>query len=234
MKLRSILSPTIPERRPPAWREVAAALHRRSVLRLGILFIALLATTTFASASSTMKPSDKPTPTTERITLGGGCFWCLDAMFKTLSGVKSVTCGYAGGQIKNPTYKQVCSGETGHAEVVQVEFDAAQITLPKILEAFWDAHDPTTLNRQGADEGTQYRSIILYSSENQRAAAEQSKTEAAKSLSRPIVTEIVPLKDFFSAEDYHQDYFKKNPHAGYCQAVIAPKLKKFSNRDAKP
>ena len=234
MKLSSILPPAIPERRPPARRETTAPPNRRFVLLLGIFFTVLMATTTFASPSSTMKASDKPSQSTERITLGGGCFWCLDAMFKTLSGVKSVTSGYAGGQTPHPTYKQVCSGETGHAEVVQIEFDAAQITLPKILEAFWDAHDPTTLNRQGADEGTQYRSIILYSNDTQRATAEQSKTEAAKSYSRPIVTEIVPLKDFFPAEDYHQDYFKKNPHAGYCQAVIAPKLKKFSHRDAKP
>ena len=234
MKLRLVLPFTALDRRLPLQRAVAPPRPQRLVPLLAILSTLLLATTAIASPSSTMKSSDQTNAPTERITLGGGCFWCLDAMFRTLPGVKSVTSGYAGGHTPNPTYKQVCSGDTGHAEVVQIEFDAAKITLPKLLEAFWDAHDPTTLNRQGADEGTQYRSIILYSSGSQHTVAEQSKTVAAKGFSRPIVTEIVPLKEFFAAEDYHQDYFKKNPHAGYCQAVIAPKLKKFSSHNPKP
>jgi peptide-methionine (S)-S-oxide reductase len=202
--------------------------------RSTLILTALLTAAAVASSTFTMKSSDISTHPTERITLGGGCFWCLDAMFKTLPGVKSVTSGYAGGRVPNPTYKQVCAGDTGHAEVVQVEFDPAQTTLGKLLDAFWDAHDPTTLNRQGADVGTQYRSIILFASDAQWAVAEKSKAEAAKSFSQPIVTEIVALKEFFPAEGYHQDYFNKNPHAGYCQAVIAPKLKKFTHREAKP
>ena len=202
--------------------------------RSTLVLTALLTAAAVASPTPAMKSSDSSTASTERITLGGGCFWCLDAMFKTLPGVKSVTSGYAGGHVPNPTYKQVCSGDTGHAEVVQVEFDPAQITLAKLLGAFWDAHDPTTPNRQGADVGTQYRSIILFASDAQHTAAEKSKAEAAKGFARPIVTEIVALKEFFPAEDYHQDYFNKNPHAGYCQAVIAPKLKKFTHRDAPP
>lgn len=181
----------------------------------------------------TMQATDKPTSQLERITLGGGCFWCLDAMFRTIPGVKSVVCGYAGGNTVNPTYKDVCSGDTGHAEIVQIDFDPTQISLQKVLQAFWECHDPTTLNRQGADEGTQYRSIILYNGESQHKVVEQSKTDASKMFSRPIVTQIVPLRDFYRAEEYHQDYFKKNPHAGYCQAVIAPKVKKLSEREAK-
>jgi peptide-methionine (S)-S-oxide reductase len=179
----------------------------------------------------TMQATEKSTQQLEHLTLGGGCFWCLDAMFRTIPGVKSVVCGYAGGNTVNPTYKDVCTGDTGHAEVVQIDFDATQTSLKKLLQAFWECHDPTTLNRQGADEGTQYRSIILYTGKNQRTVAEESKSEAIKTFSRPIVTQIIPLKAFYRAEEYHQDYFKKNPHAGYCQAVIAPKVKKFSQRE---
>jgi peptide-methionine (S)-S-oxide reductase len=144
-----------------------------------------------------------------------------------LPGVKSVASGYAGGTRDNPTYKEVCTGNTGHAEVIQVEFDPAKVSLEKLLATFWEAHDPTTLNRQGHDSGTQYRSIILYANAAQKAAAEKSKAEAQKHFSQPIVTEIVELKKFYKAEDYHQDYYRLNGHAPYCQAVIRPKVEKF-------
>jgi peptide-methionine (S)-S-oxide reductase len=166
----------------------------------------------------------------ETATLGGGCFWCTEAVFQMLPGVKSVTSGYAGGTKENPTYKEVCSGNTGHAEVIQIAYDPKVISYEKLLETFWEAHDPTTLNRQGADTGTQYRSIILYSSDAQKAAAERSKAEAQKHLSRPIVTEIAPLKKFYPGEDYHQDYYRNNPNAGYCRAVIRPKVEKFEKK----
>jgi peptide-methionine (S)-S-oxide reductase len=147
-----------------------------------------------------------------------------------LPGVKSVTSGYAGGDQPNPTYKEVCAGTTGHAEVVQIEFDPAQISFDKILETFWEAHDPTTLNRQGADTGTQYRSIILCHDAAQRAAAEKSKASAQKMFTRPIVTQIVPLEKFYPAEAYHQDYFRNNPAQGYCQMVIRPKVEQFEKK----
>jgi peptide-methionine (S)-S-oxide reductase len=164
---------------------------------------------------------------TEMAVLGGGCFWCLEAVYKRIEGVKSVVSGYAGGSKVDPTYEQVCTGSTGHAEVVQVEFDPAVVSYERILETFWKAHDPTSLNRQGADVGSQYRSIILYRDEAQRAAAERSRSQAAKRYERPIVTEILPLEVFYRAEDYHQDYFAKNPYAAYCAFVIRPKLQKM-------
>jgi len=193
---------------------------------------ALLLAAALPASSDIMKTNNPSSASTETLTLGGGCFWCLEALFETLPGVKSVASGYAGGKNENPTYQQICGGDTGHAEVVQVQFDPAQISLGKLLESFWVAHDPTTLNRQGNDVGTQYRSVIFYHSDTQRAAAEQSKATAQKELSRPIVTEIVPLKTFYRAEEYHQDYFRKNPANAYCQAVIPPKLKKFKAKQA--
>ncbi len=170
----------------------------------------------------------------ELATLGGGCFWCIDAVFERLDGVKKVTSGYAGGTIARPTYEEVCSGSTGHAEVVQISFDPAKISYEKLLEVFWQAHDPTTLNRQGPDFGTQYRSIILYQNEKQKAAAEKSRAEAAKKFTSPIVTEIVPLKEFYPAENYHQDYFRLNGHAPYCRFVIAPKVEKLKKEKIIP
>jgi peptide-methionine (S)-S-oxide reductase len=164
---------------------------------------------------------------TETVVLGGGCFWCLEAVYKRIEGVKSIVSGYAGGSKADPSYEQVYTGSTGHAEVVQVEFDPAVVSYERILEIFWKAHDPTSLNRQGADVGSQYRSIILYRDEAQRAAAERSRAQAAKRYERPIVTEILPLKAFYRAEDYHQDYFAKNPYAAYCAFVIRPKLQKM-------
>lgn len=167
---------------------------------------------------------------TEFATLGGGCFWCTEAIFQMLPGVKSVASGYAGGTTVNPTYKEVCTGKTGHAEVIQIEFDPKEVSYEKILATFWDAHDPTTLNQQGADTGTQYRSIILYADEAQKAAAEKSKAEAQKHFGKPIVTEIVPLKHFYKSEDYHQNYYRSNPNQPYCRAVIRPKVEKFEKK----
>jgi peptide-methionine (S)-S-oxide reductase len=164
---------------------------------------------------------------TESATFGGGCFWCMEAVFERLPGVKSVVSGFAGGHTANPTYEQVCAGDTGHAEVTQIEFDPAKISYEKLLDVFWQAHDPTTLNRQGADEGTQYRSIILYHSEAQKLAAEKSKAGAQKIFKHPIVTEIVPFAKFFKAENSHQEYYDNHSSAPYCQMVIAPKLEKL-------
>jgi peptide-methionine (S)-S-oxide reductase len=165
---------------------------------------------------------------------GGGCFWCAEAVFQRIPGVKSVTSGFAGGTTVNPTYEDVCTGTTGHAEVIQIKFDPAAISYEKLLEIFWDAHDPTTLNRQGADRGTQYRSIILYSDEAQKAAAEKSKAEAAPHFSSPIVTQIVPLTKFYSAEGYHQNYYNLHSNEGYCQFVIGPKLRKLIDKGVIP
>jgi peptide-methionine (S)-S-oxide reductase len=167
------------------------------------------------------------TNTIETATLGGGCFWCLEAVYERLPGVISVTSGYAGGHTTNPTYQQVCQGDTGHAEVTQIEFDSAKISYAKLLDVFWQAHDPTTLNRQGADEGTQYRSIILCHGEAQKLAAEKSKAGAQNNFKHPIVTEIVPFAKFYKAEDYHQEYYDNHASAPYCQIIIAPKLKKL-------
>jgi peptide-methionine (S)-S-oxide reductase len=164
----------------------------------------------------------------ETATIGGGCFWCAEAVFQRIPGVKSVVSGFAGGTVANPTYEQVCTGKTGHAEVIQLKFDPAVISYERVLEIFWAAHDPTTLNRQGNDTGTQYRSIILYSGDQQKKAAEASKAKASKQFKDPIVTEIVPLKAFFPAEDYHQDFYNLNKNSqSYCQFVITPHLKKL-------
>ncbi len=177
-----------------------------------------------------IKPMENSTNHTETATLGGGCFWCTEALFQMLPGVKSVASGYAGGTKPNPTYQDVCSGRTGHAEVIQIEFDPKAVSYEKILSTFWDAHDPTTLNQQGADHGTQYRSIILYNSEAQKGAAEKSKAEAQKLFDKPIVTEIAPLKAFYKAEGYHQDYYRSNPNQPYCRVVIQPKVEKFEKK----
>jgi len=164
---------------------------------------------------------------TEKATLGGGCFWCVEAVYETLPGVLAVTSGYAGGQTPDPTYEQICTGKTGHAEVVQVEYDPAKISYERIVDLFWEAHDPTTLNRQGADTGTQYRSIILTSDDAQEKIAEASKARAQAKFQSPIVTEIVPLEKFYPAEGYHQDFYHQNPMHPYNLAVTRPKLKKF-------
>ena len=166
----------------------------------------------------------------EVATLGGGCFWCTEAIFQMLPGVKSVGSGYAGGTKENPTYKEVCAGNTGHAEVIQIKYDPKVISYEKLIGTFWEAHDPTTMNSQGPDHGTQYRSIILYSSEAQKAEAEKSKAMAQKHFRQPIVTEIVPLKHFYPAEDYHQEYYRANPNQPYCRMVIRPKVEKFEKK----
>ncbi len=186
-----------------------------------------------AQAGSPNPPMNTPLPSTassvtESATFGGGCFWCIEVIFERLPGVKSVVSGYAGGHTENPTYKAVCSGDTGHAEVVQIEFDPRQISYERLLDWFWQSHDPTTLNRQGPDVGTQYRSVIFYHDEAQRVAAEKSKAGAAKRVARPIVTEIQPLTRFYRAEGYHQDYYRNNPSQPYCRAIIRPKLEKLS------
>ena len=162
----------------------------------------------------------------ETITLAGGCFWCIEAAFAELRGVERVRSGYAGGKTANPTYRQVCSGTTGHAEVVDVTFDPAVISLHDILSVFFTVHDPTTLNRQGADVGTQYRSAIYTRSPEQQAAAKQAIHDAGGLWSAPIVTEVAPLETFYPAEDYHQDYYALNGEQPYCRAVIAPKIDK--------
>ena len=165
----------------------------------------------------------------EIATLAGGCFWCLEAVFAELRGVEKVVSGYAGGYVPEPSYRQVCTGTTGHAEVVQITFDPREISFKELLEVFFTIHDPTTLNRQGGDVGTQYRSAIFYHTPEQKAVAEQVMAEvnAAKLWDAPIVTEISPLTTFFPAEDYHQEYYQLNPDQPYCRAVIAPKVAKF-------
>lgn len=174
---------------------------------------------------------DKTKPNLEIATLGAGCFWCVEAVFQELTGVYKVESGYAGGESPNPSYKEVTSGRTGHAEVVQVHFDPSEISFEDILEVFWYTHDPTTLNRQGNDVGTQYRSVVFYHDEDQRLKTEYSKKEVAVQVwDNPIVTEISPFKGFYKAEGYHQNYFIENPNQGYCRAVIAPKVAKFRKR----
>ena len=181
------------------------------------ILIAILAPLTAAMAAD------------EKAVLGGGCFWCIDAVFHGQPGVKSVVSGYAGGTVPHPTYEQVCTGKTGHAEVVEITFDPALTSYEKILDLFWAAHDPTTLNRQGPDSGTQYRSIIVAQNPDQRAAAEKSKAAAQPKFRQPVVTEIVEGKTFYPAEEHHQDFFERNPGSPYCRAVIAPKLEKLKS-----
>ena len=164
----------------------------------------------------------------ETAIIGGGCFWCTEAVFEKVDGVKDVISGYAGGKNPNPTYKEICTGLTGHAEVIKILFDPAKITFKEILDIFGDAHDPTTLNRQGADVGTQYRSTIMYLNESQKQTAEKWKIQLNDKLQDPVVTEIVPAPKFYEAEKYHQDYYEKNPNQGYCNFVIRPKLKKLN------
>jgi len=160
-------------------------------------------------------------------TLAGGCFWCLEAVYQRIEGVLSVTSGYAGGTTPNPTYEEVCTGETAHAEAIQVAFDPALISYEEILDIFWQAHDPTTLNRQGPDAGTQYRSVIFWKGDSQRDVAEASRKKAQGKLKEPIVTQLLPLEQFWPAEDYHQNYYNSHQSAGYCRMVISPKLKKL-------
>lgn len=170
----------------------------------------------------------------KKIVLGGGCFWCLDPIFKNLTGVEELVVGYAGGSVKSPTYEQVCTGRTGHAEVVEITYNPEVISLSGLLEVFFQVHDPTTLNRQGADKGTQYRSIILVNDESEKGQVKEivEKIDQSNLWRSKIVTQIDVLTDFYPAEDHHQNYFEKNPWAGYCQVVINPKVKKFKEKFA--
>ena len=201
-----------------------------------LICLALLIGGSVAGYSQKMNTpqSSKSTNGTELATFGGGCFWCVEAIFQRLNGVHSVTSGYAGGKTSNPTYEDVCSGQTGHAEVIQVAFDPGKITYEDLLAVFWEAHDPTTLNRQGADVGTQYRSVIFYHDERQKIAAEKSKQSAAAHFKEPIVTQIAPLTNFYKAEGYHQSYYNNHQNAPYCAFVIRPKLDKLLKKLSKP
>jgi peptide-methionine (S)-S-oxide reductase len=206
----------------------------RGFLRLFLWAAALAPILLFPLAMNADPASTNATATLQTATFGGGCFWCAEAVFQRIPGVKSVVSGFAGGTTQNPSYEEVCTGTTGHAEVIQIKFDPAVISYDKLLEIFWEAHDPTTLNRQGADVGTQYRSIILYTNDAQKQAAEKSKAQAASHYTSPIVTQIVPLAHFYSAEDYHQDYYNQHSHQSYCQFVIRPKLRKLIDEGVIP
>ncbi len=197
-------------------------------MKQGLYLLLAAGALTFSAPAQTTNLMD--TNKIEIADFGGGCFWCMEAVFERLPGVISVTSGFAGGATENPTYEQVCTETTGHAEVTEIVFDPAKISYSQLLEVFWQAHDPTTLNRQGADTGTSYRSIILYRDQKQQLEAEKSKLAAQKNFRNPIVTEIVPLKKFYPAEDYHQKYYDNNSSAPYCQIVIAPKLEKLEDK----
>jgi len=194
----------------------------------------LLTVLILMTALSEPQAQAKAVPPTDRATFGSGCFWCTAAFFLPLRGVVNVQSGYMGGHVKNPTYREVCSGLTGHAEVVQITFNPGEVSYEELLEIFWNTHDPTTLNRQGADEGTQYRSVVFYHSAAQQQTAEAYKRQLDKSgvFKAPIVTEISPASVFYVAEDYHQNYYALNPNQGYCQYVIRPKVEKFKKQYA--
>jgi peptide-methionine (S)-S-oxide reductase len=183
----------------------------------------------YMTSSLTSPSAEETTLRTDTATFGTGCFWCTEAIFQQLDGVLKVSSGYSGGQVKNPTYKEVCEGNTGHAECVEIVYDPEKISFDDLLEAFWQTHDPTTLNRQGNDVGTQYRSAIFYHNAEQKAKAEKYKADLDKSgaWDKPIVTEITPASTFYVAENYHQDYYNNNGSAPYCYYVIRPKLEKF-------
>lgn len=202
-----------------------------------IALIALLLGVFINSSSaqqSKTKTMDDNKSNLEKATFGSGCFWCTEAVFLAVKGVEKVESGYSGGKVKNPTYREVCTGMTGHAEVTQITYDPKVISFEDLLEVFWNTHDPTTLNKQGADEGTQYRSVVFYHNEEQKKIAEAYKKqlEASKIYKNPIVTEISPLTTFYKAEDYHQNYYELNPNQGYCQYVIRPKVDKFKKQFA--
>lgn len=182
-----------------------------------------------AGAQPSSPARDESARGLEKATFGAGCFWCVEAVFQRLKGVQSVVSGYSGGQVKNPTYKQVCTGRTGHAEVVQITFDPNQVSYPELLEVFWGTHDPTTRNRQGNDKGPQYRSAIFYHSDEQKKQAEhyKQKLDESGAFRSPIVTEIVAFREFFPAENYHQNYYNLNSRQPYCQLIIQPKMEKL-------
>jgi peptide-methionine (S)-S-oxide reductase len=199
------------------------------LLTLGVVGAALFGGILMQAESPTVMESSEPPAGLARATFGGGCFWCTEAVFQKLKGVHSVVSGYTGGSSKNPTYKQICTGTTGHAEAIQITFDPAVVSFEDLLEIFWKTHDPTTRNRQGNDVGTQYRSVIFYHSADQKHLAEEykQKLDAAGVFAGPIVTEIVPATDFYRAEAYHQNYYAENSTQPYCQVIIGPKLEKL-------
>ena len=204
-------------------------------LRSFLLAAALMPAYVHLNAADPVKTdtatNSKPAASTQKIVVGGGCFWCIEAVFQRVDGVKKIVSGYSGGTIPNPTYDQVCNKDTGHAEVVRVEFDPAKVKLDTLLDVFFAAHDPTTPNQQGADKGPQYRSVIFYANDEQKKAADAAKVRAKKEWSAPIVTEIAPLKEFYDGEAYHQNYFNLNKNRNpYCSVVIAPKLKKLIDK----
>lgn len=205
----------------------------------GLAFLLYLKGLLAMPETSTLEPAEIP-PGMARATFGSGCFWCTEAMFQDLKGVQKVVSGYSGGSSPCPSYRQVCGGDTGHAEGIQVTYDPAVISYEELLEIFWKTHDPTTRDRQGNDVGTQYRSVIFWHSEEQKKLAEAWKKKLDESglFPRPIVTEIVPFKEFYRAEDYHQNYYADNPGQGYCQAIIRPKVDKlhklFADKLVKP
>lgn len=190
-------------------------------------FLTIVVSSTFAQNKKTMESGELKTAT-----FGAGCFWCTEAVFLNVNGVTKVVSGYSGGKIKDPSYREVCSGLTGHAEVTQITYDPKKVSFEELLEVFWNTHDPTTLNRQGADEGTQYRSVVFYNDDEQKKIAElyKKQLEASHVYKNPIVTEISPLINFYPAEDYHQNYYALNPEQGYCQYVIRPKVEKFKKQ----
>jgi peptide-methionine (S)-S-oxide reductase len=198
------------------------------------LTIAAVLTAVSLSFSQPKKSDSKPMNNEQVATFGAGCFWCTEAVFLNVEGVSKVVSGYEGGKVKNPSYRDVCTGETGHAEVTQITYDPSKVSFEDLLEVFWNTHDPTTLNKQGADEGTQYRSVVFYHNDEQKKVAEAYKKqlEASHVYKNPVVTEISPASTFYAAEDYHQNYFELNPNQGYCQYVIRPKVDKFRKQFA--
>ena len=208
------------------------------VINLSTVKIAVIAVTSLffmnacgqTNSNSKIMNNEQPTNgNIETATFGAGCFWCVEAVFQRLNGVQTVKSGYSGGSVKNPSYKEVCQGTTGHAEVIQVTYDKTKVAFDELLEVFWKTHDPTTLNRQGNDYGTQYRSVVFYHNDEQKKLAEKYKEEINKSgaYPNPIITEIAPFANFYSAEDYHQNYFNENNSEPYCKFVIQPKVEKF-------
>lgn len=198
-----------------------------SIYLLSLIVSFALSCTAQEKETDTTMLTEEEKASLETATFGAGCFWCVEAVFENLDGVKAVESGYMGGETKDPTYREVSSGETGHAEVTRIYFHPEQISFETLLDWLWRSHDPTTLNRQGADVGTQYRSAIFYHNEEQKKTAGASKAAAESMFDAPIVTEITPASEFYLAEDYHQDYYKQNKSAAYCQMVIRPKLKKL-------
>lgn len=208
---------------------VAIPLFAVSLLFGGVYFMSTPDKNSLPAENSPRSETKQAGRNLQKATFGSGCFWCTEAVFQQLKGIHSVVSGYSGGATENPTYEQVCSGETGHAEVIQVEYDPAEVTFPELLEVFWQTHDPTTLNRQGNDVGTQYRSVVFYHDEQQRELAEayKGKLDESGAFDDPIVTEIVPFTRFYPAEAYHQNYYRLNSRQPYCVAIIRPKLEKF-------